>query len=226
MTRTIKKNSFSWVMNIDLAFMDGLILWFWIFSTEPMIFISPTFGTIFPFCLSQSSRYNNKHANLVIPPIFGCCRLVFHRVNGSPQTEAASFLANLFSLVVKSPPGCLCWPSQHHGLPPLFFPSLFLLGCTDWWSELTLLNITASPLTIGDSPAPSKQSLDSCQRWRAGPCCLPEQRSVFLAHHSSSTLSRLFNSPHLWCYLTGEGVCVCVFVYSVLSAVGGGGWWG
>lgn len=112
-------------MNSDLAFTDGLILSFWIFFTEPMISISPTFGTIFPFCLSQSSRYNNKHANLVIPAIFGCCRLVFHRVNGSPQTEAASFLANLFSLVVKSPPGCLCWPSQHHGLPPLFFHHCF-----------------------------------------------------------------------------------------------------
>lgn len=125
-TRTFRKKCFSWAMNIDLAFMDGLILWF--FFTEPMIFISPTFGTISPFCLSQSSRYNNKRANLVVPPIFGCCRLVFHRVNGSPQTEAASFLANLFSLVVKSPQGCLCWPSQHHGLPPLFFPIIVSFG--------------------------------------------------------------------------------------------------
>lgn len=81
----------------------------------------------------------------------------------------------------------------------------------------SLLNITSSPLTIKES-----NTLDPSQRWGAGPCCLPEQRSVFPAHHSSSTLSRLFNSPLLWCYLTGEGVCVCV--YSVLSAVGGGGW--
>lgn len=176
-------------------------------------------------CNPTTNICKRAHPSLVFTDfIFGCCKLVvFHSVNGSPHIAATSFLANLLSLMDGEKASRLLVLA----LPTPCFFSYFSIIVSSWLLQLMIrtscLYVTSPCLTIGQSPALSKQSLDPYQRWGAGPCCVPAQRSVFLAHNSSSTLSRLFNSSLLWCYLTGEGVCV----YSVLSAVGeGGGWWG
>lgn len=131
----------------------------------------------------------------------------------------------------------MCWPSLPYAFCLCFLLSNLLCVSIDYQNFLSTLGyITSSPqrvfaaLTVGGSPTLSKQvwSLTKVRGWSSLCSSTAEvngERSVFLAHDSFSTLSHLFNSPLLWCYLTGEGVCVgvsvCFFMHS--AVVGGVG---
>lgn len=154
----------------------------------------------------------------------GCCWLVgLHCVNGAPHMAAASFRANLLNLmdsekafglhVLALPIPCflsffLC-----------FFLSNVLSVPIDYKNFLSTLGYILPPLLSVSSllrllevlQQLSKQvwSLTKVRDWSSLCSSTIEvngARSVFLAHDSFSVLSRLFNSPPFWCYLTGEGV--------------------
>lgn len=135
--------------------------------------------------------------------------------------------------IVKRPLGCMCWPSLPYAFCLCFSLSNLLCVPIDYQNFLSTFGyITSSPqrvfaaLTVGGSPTLSKQvwSLTKVRGWSSLCSSTAEvngERSAFLAHDSFSTLSHLFNSPLLWCYLTGEGVCVgvsvCFFMHSAVE---------